>query len=125
MYWAALLEPSLFNQSPLSCKIGYLANPLKNSIFTSAVLLAVASGRSRLRAAALAPLVLLSLLGSHSAIPALTNTLFTIHPPLLYLYTGLTIRAVLFSERRLALAYLFLWAVSMFLGGFWSMQELS
>lgn len=122
--WLAI-ELSLSNQAVLSHKIGCLANPLKNTAFASALAIAVLCLRTRRPAAALLPLAWLCALGTHSVLPALTNTFFTIHPPLLYVCAVLSIRSVALGLRRRAFAHLSLWAVSICMGGFWSMQELS
>lgn len=122
--WLAI-EFTVTNQTPLSYKIGCLANPLKNSVFTAALFVAALNSRVRGAAAAAAALSWLSAVGAHSVLPALTNTFFTIHPPLLYVCAALSIKSISLGLRRGALLYLSLWAISIAMGGFWSMQELS
>lgn len=43
----SLLEPQLSNSSPAAFKVGCLANPLKNSIYTAALVSLVAGSRLR------------------------------------------------------------------------------
>lgn len=115
----------LSNYDPMSCKISYLANPMKNSALTSFLIIAAVGSRLRSYPLCAAALILPCLFGSHAILPALTNTLFTVHPPLLYIFTGLTVRALLTSQRRVSILCAILWALSVAMGGFWSMQELS
>jgi hypothetical protein len=120
-----LLEPQIFNDDTLAFKIGCLANPIKNSIYTAVLVVIVLSARLRLYARLGLLAAILNVLGAHTVLPALTNTLFTIHPPLLYICTALVIVGVISGGRRLILIYIALWAISICMGGFWSMQELS
>lgn len=121
----ALLEVFLVNYSPAALKIGCLANPLKNSALTLVLVIAASSSRLRSCVAAVAVLPALNVIGSHFILPALTNTLFTIHPPMLYVCAALVISSLAYSGRRATSAYLAFWAISILMGGFWSMQELS
>lgn len=113
-----LLEPQLANFNPAAFKIGCLANPLKNSIYTTALISLVAGGRLRSYARIGLSVASLNMLGVHSILPALTNTLFTIHPPLLYVCTALVVAGLSSLGRRRILVYSAFWALSICMGGF-------
>jgi hypothetical protein len=125
MVVAFFIETNVSNSSPLSHKIGCLANPIKNSLFTLSLIISIVGSRPRSLRLSLPVMCSLTAIGSHTVLPALTNTFFTIHPPMLYVFTALTIFSILHRKRRAVLLYAAAWAVSIFMGGFWSMQELS
>jgi hypothetical protein len=120
---ALLLGLCLDNVLVLPSRTGLLANPTKNTLYTAAVTAATLRGVRSTHLAALLPLA--SIVGSHPVIPALTNTLFSVHPPLLYVSAALTIASIALRTRRLTLYYSLLWGLSIALGGYWSLQELS
>lgn len=110
------LEFVLNNYSLLGTKINCLASSFKNVVFflsLYAVLLA-----TRLSVGLGLPVIIGCVHYKDSVIPALSNTIFSIHPPLLYAAVlSLTIRLTLSVSKRASVCAVYM-LVSMFLGGF-------
>lgn len=119
------LEFLLNNQSVLGRKISALSHPVRNTIFLVFLVLLVSQHLTRQKYYLKILFVLSTLGGKDILTPALSNSLFTIHPPLLYITVILAIVGCIRRERKPSVWPLAGLAFSMILGGYWSMQELS
>ena len=117
----SVFVPMNFNIAEL--RISALSNSLKNIIYTLLIALIVAKSNKPKTTAIAVFITMLPF--KASLLPALTNTMFSIHPPLLYLSIVVTIAALGRRLRWLYTGSTIVFFVSMFLGGYWSMQELS
>lgn len=104
-------------------RISALSNSIKNLCYMAAICSLVLLGRIN---CVLKTALIVTCVGIKAVtLPPLTNTLFSIHPPLLYLSFTAAILSALWKDRPLAYAAAYISFLAMLLGGLWSMQELS
>lgn len=106
-------------------KVGVMADPSKNTVYLLIIYLVLTSGKV-IRGPLSALLILYASINpAERIIPALTNTLFLIHPVLLY--ASVIGSAVCTSSGKGLHKALLInsTAVAMCLGGYWSVQELN
>lgn len=113
----------LYNESVEGARISVLSNSIKNIAYFISILGLAFYTRSG--AINKWPLIATAVGYKTNLLPALTNTLFSIHPPLLYVSTALLLFSLCGQGPKRSMAVVSIFLLSIFLGGFWSMQELS
>ena len=108
-----------------SAKVGLLSDPAKNSLYIVLTYFISSLSRRKPGVQLYCLLIVTCLSASIRWVPALTNTMFLIHPVLLYFSFSLFLNSSLVGKggARSVLALLVL--LAMFLGGYWSLQELN
>lgn len=125
MFWYLSVEFLLNNSAPLGRKIFALSNPIRNSTYLALLIIITSLPYLRTRLTGPALLLVILLGGRDLITPALSNTLFTIHPPMLYVAVTLCAAHLRRGSRGSRFFPVGMLLLSMTLGGYWSMQELS
>lgn len=109
------ITASTFNTEITGLRISVLSNSIKNICYMATVYSILMFGRTN---CTLKLALILTCIGVKVVtLPPLTNTLFSIHPPLLYLSFMISIFSALWKKRPLAYTAAYVSFLAMFLGG--------
>lgn len=120
-----IIDNLLNNLNILFIKINLISNIYKNCILLLLLLLLINYKHLFFKNLINFNLILLFCAFKLHLIPALTNTLFLIHPPLLYMSLIYLISCIYRKYGAIRFSYLLWFGFSIVLGGYWSLQELS
>ena len=123
MFGYAIIEFILGNAEVIALRINSLSNNVKNMMFTLLIFMLCSGQRLGYWYKWLPVCCCVGI--SNTPLPALTNTLFTLHPPMLYASIGLCITYVTVRSNKASVYPISVLFCSIFLGGLWSTQELS
>lgn len=118
----AFVEIFFNNSVCMQYKISMLSNPFKNAALVL-ILIFIAAVRYNRCLWSIHCLSLIYLINAKQIVLSLTNTLFIIHPVMIYLFSIACLLSVFKKKQKINQVYLLFFAI--FLGGVWSAQELN